>query len=470
VLERFKLHLDQTQLIPPGSRILVGYSGGADSTCLLHLLHELGFDVVAAHLHHAQRPEADDEQKQCEAFCNSLNIPFATGKAQVPQMASDLKIGIEEAGRHARYTFFQQAAHRLECDLIATAHTRTDHVETILMNLARGTGLAGLTGIPERRENIVRPLLSFTREQCRYYCRNREFWFHDDPSNEDLSFSRARVRHRIVPELEAINPSSGEAIARMSELVEEEDRFLNGMAAAALEQSEVGLNGDLKFLTEDCEAAFHRSQLESLPPVLFRRAMRLAAGAMGSTLDRNQSKVLEQAVEQVAGSITTEGGEVAIEWSEREYHFRQLQPTEPFRYSLTIPGETISDEFGWQFTATTAAIEERKQLRSELQTFLPTSAIKGNLFFRSVQPGDAMKPLGFSGSRKLADLLSEAKLTPAARKRLPIVCDLVGPLWAPGICLDERASAANATGQAIFLHFGPVLSNPSHNKETSGIA
>ena len=97
------------------------------------------------------------------------------------------------------------------------------------MNLARGTGLAGLTGIPERRENIVRPLLPFTREQCREYCRDRGFWFHDDPSNEDLSFSRARVRHRIIPELEAINPGAGEAIARMSELVEEEDRFLNGM-------------------------------------------------------------------------------------------------------------------------------------------------------------------------------------------------------------------------------------------------
>ena len=240
VQERFHEHLQTTKLIAPRAKILVGYSGGADSTCLLHLLKECGYDVVAAHLHHGQRPEADKELKLCEAFCQELDVPFASGKADVPRMANDLKIGIEEAGRMARYNLLEQAARRLDCDLIATAHTLTDHVETVLLNLVRGTGPTGLTGIPAVRQNIVRPLLSFNREETTKYCLDRGLWFHNEPGNENVDFSRVRIRSRVTPELSAINPNFEQAIVRCANIIDEEDRFLNGAAAAALEQSDYG--------------------------------------------------------------------------------------------------------------------------------------------------------------------------------------------------------------------------------------
>jgi len=467
VLEAFRKHLDESQLIPPESRLLVGYSGGADSTCLLHLLHLAGYEIVAGHLHHGQRAEGDAEQAHCEAFCNALGIPFASARADVPKISEDLGIGLEEAGRQARYSFFDQALFRLGYELIATAHTRTDHIETVLLNLARGSGLSGLGGIPARRGNIVRPLLPFSREQCRDYCRRHDLWFHDDPSNEDLSFSRARVRHRILAELRAINPAADEAIVRLAELAEEEDRFLNGMAAAALEQSEVRPNGPLSFLTEDCEAIFDRDKLSGLPPVLFRRAIRLAVQAVGAQLDRDQCQIVEHGVANLPkGSVTAEGGQVAVEWRDEAIHIRQVQPTEPIRYSLTIPGETESVEFGWQFTAFEGSPDGLTQERTALDAVLPKQAIKGALYFRTVQPGDVMHPFGFGGTRKLADLLSEAKLTAAARSRLPIVCDLVGPIWAPGVCLDDRMSLTNTPGAAIVVRFGRVKQDPSHNMET----
>ncbi len=476
MLEAFRDYLETAGLIPPGVRVLVGYSGGADSTCLLHLLHLAGVDVVAGHLHHGQRAEADEEQRRCEEFCDQLGIPFATGKADIPRMATEMKIGLEEAGRHARYAFFQQAAFRLECQLIATAHTRTDHIETILLHLARGSGLSGLAGIQARRDNIVRPLLPFSREQARQYCEELGFWFHDDPANEDLSFSRARVRHRIVPELRAINPAADEAIARMADLVDEEDRFLNGMAAAALEQSEIELNGDLSFLSKDCEAAFDRGKLGTLPPVLFRRALRLAVQMLGATLERDHLAKIELGVSTLPnGAVTAEGGKVVVEWREDVVHARQIQPTEPFRYALTIPGETISDEFGWQFSAWHGQPAHAshdlpghglRQQRASLEVALPESAIKGPLYFRTAQSGDQMKPLGFDGTRKLSDLLSEAKLTAAARSRLPIVCDLAGPIWAPGVCLDNRMKLSGPDIRTIVIQFGPVMRDPSHNMET----
>lgn len=457
MLDRFRQHLELARLIPDGARVLVGYSGGADSTCLLHLLHLAGIDIVAAHLHHGQRAEADGELRLCEAFAESLGVPFVSGRADVPRMARELGIGLEEAGREARYGFFRQAAHQLGAHLIATAHTRDDHAETVLLNLTRGTGLSGLAGIPERRDELVRPLLPFSREETRAYCEAEGFWYHDDPSNADVNFSRARIRHRVLPELRTINPAADAAIARLSSLVSEEDRFLNGMAAAALEQSEVLLNGELGFLTRDVEVAFSRDALSSLPPVLFRRAMRLAVGALGASLDYEQTVLLIEGVAvQERGSITADGGEVVVEWTPTEIAARQLRPTEPFRYGLTLPGETLSDEFGWHFVAFEEAYAGIPPVRASLDVVVSRAAVKGSLYFRSAQPGDTMSPLGFPHRRKISDILSEAGLTPAARARLPIVCDMVGPVWAPGVCVDERVKPTPETDWVLRLQFAPI--------------
>jgi tRNA(Ile)-lysidine synthase len=188
MLEQFQEHLRKSGLIPDGSRVLVGYSGGADSTALLHLLHRCGIDVVAAHLHHGQREEAEDELARCQAFAEKLDLPFIAGRADVPRMSREMGMGLEEAGREARYGFFRQAAFGAECDLIATAHTLTDQVETVLLNIVRGTGLRGLTGIPVKRENIVRPLLPFSRDETVSYCKEHGFWTHEDPANTDFAF------------------------------------------------------------------------------------------------------------------------------------------------------------------------------------------------------------------------------------------------------------------------------------------
>jgi tRNA(Ile)-lysidine synthase len=439
VQARFERHLADRKLLGSADRILVGYSGGADSTCLLDLLVRAGVEVVAGHLHHGQREEADREQALCSAFAESLNIPFMAGRADVPRMSSDLGIGLEEAGREARYAFFRQAAFASRCNLIATAHTRTDAIESLLLNLSRGCGLHGLSGIPERRENIVRPLLPFSREETREYCIERGLWFHDDPANADMNFSRARIRHRVLPELQALNPALDSALARLMQVAHEEDRFLNGMAAAALEGVEIELDGPLRFLSQDAEVRFRRDGLTALPAVLFKRAIRLAAEAMGAGLSFEQTQALVEGVaHQERGSITAEGGEVAVSWTDEWIEVRNLVPDSPFRYPLTVPGETESEEFGWKFVANPAGAPHARATRAAMEVEIALEATRGALYFRTVQPGDTMRPLGFDGRRKLSDLLSEAHLTETARRRLPIVCDLVGPLWAPGVCLDER--------------------------------
>lgn len=463
VRERLRRHLDETGLIPAGTRVLVAYSGGPDSTAMLSLLHGLGFDVAAGHLHHGQRAEADTEMKLAEAFCADLGVPFLGGRADVPGMAEDLGVGLEEAGREARYGFLESARLRLQGDLVATGHTRDDLVETILLHLARGTGPAGLIGIPARRDRIVRPMLSFSRAETRAYCEAEGLWFHDDPANVDVSFSRARIRHRIVPEMREINSGFDRNVARTAMILAEEDRMLNGMAAAALEQSETPLDGPLRFLTLDCEIAFDRARLTSIPAPLFKRAIRLAVGALGGVLDSTQTdRIASGAAEEPNGAVTGERGRVVVEWTPERVSIRSAEEPPAFQHALVAPGETASQEFGWRLEALVASSPHAFQ-RRDLAVGLDIDRIVGDLSFRSVEPGDSMHPMGFSGRRKLSDLLSEAKLTRAARRRLPIICDSEGPIWAPGVCVDARVAASPDSRNVLLVRMSPLRRAEGHN-------
>ena len=459
VLEQFQSHLEESRLIPEGVSVLVGFSGGPDSTCLLELLHQAKVDVVAAHLNHQQRPEADQDVAHCQAFCDERKIPIVVGKADVPKIAADHKIGIEEAGRQARYTFFQQAAFQTNCQLVATAHTLDDQLETVIFHLARGTGMNGLSGIPEHRDNIIRPLLPFSRQQIQDFCNQQELPTLHDAGNDNIEFSRVRIRKRIVPELEAINPEIRHNVARAANLLEEENHFLNGMAAASLEQAEIPINGNLGFISQECEVLLDREKLAVYPDVILRRALRMAVEFIGAQLDYDLTLALTQAVKNSEhGAITLEGGKVVAEYDGQTVHIRDLYPAEPFRFPLTVPGETVSDVFGWQLVAESWPPTDFKREPGSLEVVLDQSKIQGSLHFRSFQDGDKTQPLGMNGQKLVSDILGERKLTLAARKRIPIICDMSGPVWIPGCCLAERVKIEPGSQKALRLRLEPLQS------------
>lgn len=457
MLADFQRHLDQTQLMPAGSRVLLGFSGGADSNCLLHLMALLKFDIIAAHLHHGQRPEADADLAHCQAVCDELGVPFVSGRADVPLLAKERKIGLEEAGRIARYGFFEQAALQTGCTTIATAHTKTDLAETVLFHLIRGSGLTGVAGFGNRRGNIIRPLRPFSREQTIAYCHEHGLKFLEDPANTDLRHSRSRIRNQISPELRQIQPDFESAILRFSDIASEEDRLLDSYAVALLQHAAVALNGDLGFLTADCEVALDAQVLGRAQAPLVRRGIRLIALQLGAEPEHAH---IEQTLELLRtgskDSVTFPGGDVVAEIDDSAVHIRQLRAVMPFRELLTVPGETESTEFGWRFEAVFCRVQE-SAARASLTAHLDPGKIKGNLYFRTAELGDKIDPLGFNGTRKLSDLLGEAKLTLAGRKRLPILCDMAGPVWVPGICQSNRVQYVGDSADCLQIRFGPVM-------------
>lgn len=457
MIDRLQDHLRKSGLVPSGASVLVGYSGGADSTAMLYLLKEAGVDVVAGHLHHGQRPEAEEEMRLCGEFAERLGIPFVSGRADVPAMSSELGIGLEEAGRKARYTFFESAAMQTSCQLIATAHTMDDHLETVLMNLIRGSGLSGVRGIPERRGQIVRPMLPFTRQELRDYCVLKGFWFHDDPSNSDTEFARTRIRLNVVPELERVQPGVRENVARFSKIVAADDDLLDAIATRDLERTEIPLNGPLGFLTQSMEAALDREGFAHAHPALIHRGIRLVTAYLGGQLEMRQVEQITDAIcKGEKASVTAPGGEVEVVVDEERVHFRLVHPCEPYRTSLAAPGITESEVLGWAFEVKALRQEEWDPAwigRDPLEAFLDAEKVSMPMHVRCATEGDRLDPIGLNGTKKVADIFREMGLTRAARTVLPLMCDLGGILWLPGGPVSERCKVGVQSSKIWAVRF-----------------
>jgi len=228
------------ELIPPGSGVLCALSGGADSMYLLCRLLEgrkrYGWAVCAAHLNHGLRPAAKRDEEFVRAWCQGRGVPLTVGHADVSAFAQREGLSVEEAGRTLRYSFLEEAARQGGLNLIATGHHAGDNAETVLMNLIRGCGLKGLTGIPERRGSIVRPMLEVSRAEIEAYLEEHNIPHVEDESNADPAYTRNRVRHQLLPLLEELNPQAAAHIAAAARRLREDEEELARQAAPLAEQ------------------------------------------------------------------------------------------------------------------------------------------------------------------------------------------------------------------------------------------
>jgi tRNA(Ile)-lysidine synthase len=259
---------------------VVGLSGGADSVALTDALAALrrrrGLRVVAAHLDHGLRPGAVEDAAFCDHLCRSLEVPLRAGRADVRSRAAREKGGIEQAARRERFAFLRRVAAEEGAAAIAVAHTRDDQAETLLLRLLRGAGATGLAGMRPRSGDVVRPLLAVSRREVLGYLRERGLAWREDPSNLDTAHRRNRVRHELLPYLEArFNPRVRAALARTAALLADEAAHVRAEAEALLD----GIARE-----EDGAVVLRRAPLAGAPKALARAALRQAlsrAGGLG---------------------------------------------------------------------------------------------------------------------------------------------------------------------------------------------
>lgn len=221
----------KNKLIENGDKIVIGVSGGPDSITLLDVLIKLQskieFDIIVAHINHMIRAEALDDQKYVEEYCKNRNIPCFIKQAKVEEIAKREKIGTEEAGRNLRYKFFNEILEKTNSNKIATAHTKNDNAETVLMNILRGSGTSGLKGIQAVRDNkYIRPLIECERKEIEKYCNENNLEPRIDKTNMENIYTRNKVRNLLIPYIQKeFNPSIIEALNRLSQIASMENEY-----------------------------------------------------------------------------------------------------------------------------------------------------------------------------------------------------------------------------------------------------
>jgi len=274
LLQQVRRTIRRHALCPPGSRVLIGLSGGSDSVALTLLLRDLsehgGFSVVAlAHINHQLRPEAARDEQFCREFAAQITVPIHVETVDVRAYAASQRLGIEDAARRLRYEYLRRCAVEIRADRVAVGHTRDDQAETFLLKLIRGAGMTGLGAIYPQRGDVIRPLLDVSRAELRaYLAGSGQTWVEDD-TNADLKNPRNRIRHRVLPELnQTAGADTTYAIARAAGLARDDGQWLDDLADrrfnALAREAPHGLDIDAAALDEEPPPVQRRVLLKGL--------------------------------------------------------------------------------------------------------------------------------------------------------------------------------------------------------------
>jgi tRNA(Ile)-lysidine synthetase, N-terminal domain/tRNA(Ile)-lysidine synthetase, C-terminal domain len=224
--------IEQYKMMDGVKSVLLGFSGGADSTALLHCLSRISdITVYAVHVNHGIRgDEALRDQRFCEEFCRNHGIELFVETVDVPKLAEDNGLSVEEAARYERYRIFDELRLKYSIARVVTAHNSGDNIETVLFNMTRGTSLRGLCGIPPVRDNIIRPLIECGKADIIAYCNDNELGYVIDSTNNETVYTRNFIRSEIVPKLKSVNPAAETAVTRMCKSLRSDDDYLSAEA------------------------------------------------------------------------------------------------------------------------------------------------------------------------------------------------------------------------------------------------
>lgn len=430
--------------------ILVGLSGGADSSALLHMLsvyrEKCGAKIYAAHVNHGIRgAEADRDEEFCREYAGSLGVEIFVLRADVPALAKERGESVETAARGLRYSYFEQIMRENNIPILATAHNANDNLETVIFNIARGSGLSGVCGIPECRRTdhgiIIRPILSMEKREIIEYCRDNAISFVTDSTNVDTDYTRNLIRAEIIPVMQRINSGAVKNAIRMSESLREDMLCLDHMADELIERqadrSSIGLQS-----------------FRSAPASVANRALIKLYGELtgGKTLEMTHVNALRELAARAVphSSVSLPAGIVGVIEREALCLCTEAKIPEAEDYSIALRegSNPISQTNTEIFIGNSQ--NAKNVYKKAIILYIDSAKIKGELFARSRKPGDSIRTRGMSKSLK--KLLCEKKLPLELRARLPIICDSDGILAVPFVAVRDGMSADQNSDRAMAIH------------------
>ena len=434
-----RAYIEKYQLLTENRPVLVGVSGGADSIALLTILVELGYSCIAAHCNfHLRGEESLRDERFTKEYVEKLQIPFVKIDFETEQYAAENHLSIEMAARELRYRWFEEQRVHWGAQAIAVAHHRDDNVETFLMNLIRGTGIRGLSGIQPKNGFVVRPMLAVSREEIQNWFAKRNLSYVTDSTNLSDAYTRNFIRLRILPLLEEVNPSVKKAIARTSEhLAATEVIYLQVIEEARKEvfdsENRLSIAALMKY------PAPNAVLYELLKVYGFSRSV----------------------VEDIYSSLTKESGKVFFSSS-----FRLIKDRDYLLFSPLVKEEIQEyilngDEKEWigpiELSFESVVITTDFQIRKEKNiAYFDADKLTFPLTLRKWQEGDWFIPFGMKGRKKLSDYFSDRKFSRLEKEQTWLLCSGDTIIWIVGERSDNRFCLDKMTKRALVVNFFPT--------------
>ena len=425
--------IEKYRMFEKGDRVAVGFSGGADSVCLLHTLYTLkdryNLDLVACHVNHMLRgEEADRDEKFCRDFCDKYGIKLVVYRVDVAKIAEQNKESVELCARKIRYNFFEESVGL--SGKIATAHTLSDSLETTLFNMMRGTALKGLCGIPEKRENIVRPLIEITRQEVEDYCKENELYFIIDSTNNTDEYTRNRIRHKIIPQMQMESNSLYSSYLSMHNALSRDEDFLNSFADQILEKTRKNDGYDTKELS-----LCHDSILIRCVVKLFSR--------FSVTIDTAKLELVCDIIKKGRGKVNL-APNVYATVSKSTLTVEKEIKQEYFEFPL---GEEAIEVFDGKYISLkhNQTICSKKVNQNLLKKYIDCDKIGRNVIVRQRKDGDKIRLASNKMTKTLKKLFNENGVPVSQRDKILVACDEEGLVWVEGFGVAQRCAVDEET-------------------------
>ena len=404
MLQKLQKHIDENFPFLKGKKLLIAISGGVDSVVLTHLLHQLNFNIQLAHCNfQLRKQESDLDEEFVKELGKKLNLTTFTTKFNTEEYAKAYKTSIQVTARKLRYNWFQNLLEKHSLDFIVTAHHADDNLETFLINLTRGTGLEGLTGIPETLDNIVRPLLIFSRKEVANFAKKNSISWREDISNSEIKYLRNKIRHQIVPKLKEINPSLLESFQKTSSFLQESMQIIKDSTKKV---SESLLSSEENYIKIDIQKTLQLSNPKAYLYQLLKNYHFTEWNDVESLLTAQSGKEIFSQTHRLI--------------KDRNFLLLTKKEKSENNYFLIEKNQTeMLNPIKLKFTEVKTFSSERKKN----SIFVDSDLLKFPLIVRKWQNGDYFFPSGLGGKKKLSKFFKDEKFSLLQKENIWLLCN-----------------------------------------------
>lgn len=435
ILSKVKKYIHDNNLLIPNAKVIVGVSGGADSIALLDMLHALGYECIVAHCNfHLRDQESYRDEYFVEKIATQYNMEYVSASFNTKKYITDESVSLEMAARELRYAWFEKIRKKYEVDAIAIAHHQNDSVETVLINLVRGTGIRGLTGISPVNGHVIRPLLCIYRDEILEYLADKQLSFVEDSTNKEDIYTRNKIRLNVLPLLQTINPSVIQSIARTAENLSATEKIYQSYIEKAKKEVFADNIINIDLLVEQVEPK----------TVLFE--ILFPYGFNAATIDN------------IFDSVNSQSGKIFLSENyqlvkdRNTFILKELSDKDSQVYTvfenetqITAPVDLTFESFRYK---PSLEIERNTDI-----AYLDKGKLAYPLIIRKWQQGDKFIPFGMKGRKKLSDYFTDRKFSLIEKENIWLLCSVDEIVWIIGERVDDRFKVTNKTIDVLKINF-----------------